>query len=109
MTLEEKKKAVAIVKKYGADLYGSMECIEELQDVLKITLISMQDLRVCITLSIEHPKINDMVGPLSSQTDMATDANEQHVCVIGTVSASVYVNADLLPLQLVLTDVTTGK
>ena len=61
MASEEENKAVTIVKKYGADPYGSTECIEELCDVLKIPLSSMLDLRVCITLSIEHTKITDMV------------------------------------------------
>ena len=50
-----------------------------------------------------------MVGPTSSQTAMSTDANEQHACVIGTVSASVNINVGLLPLQLVPVDVTTIK
>ena len=40
---------------------------------------------------------------------MATDANDQHACVIDTEYASVNVNAGLLPFQLVPTDVTTGK
>ena len=109
MTSEEKKKAVAIFKKYGADPYGSMKCIKELRGVLKIPLRSMQDLCVCVTLSIEHPEITDMVGPPSSQTSMATHTNEQQACVIGTASASVDINAGLLPFQLVPTDVTTGK
>ena len=46
MTSEEKTKAFAIVKKYGADPYGSMEYIKELCDVIKIPLSSMQDLCV---------------------------------------------------------------
>ena len=107
MTSEEKKKGVGIVNKYVANPYGSMECIKELHNVLKINLSSMQDIRVCITLSIKHPDITDMVGPPSSQTAMATAANEQHVCVIGTACASVNANAGLLPFQLVPTDVTT--
>ena len=69
----------------------------------------MQDLCVCITLSIKHPKITDMVGPPSSKNGMSTDSNEQHACAIGTASASIDVNAGLLSFQIVPADVMAEK
>eukprot|EP00978_Attheya_sp_CCMP212_P000306 scaffold593_cov31-Attheya_sp.AAC.1 len=107
MTSADKKQAVAIVNKY-ADPYASVECVEELCDLLKIPLSSIQDLRVCIALAIEHPEITEMVGPPSAQSAVNDDAQMQHESVIAGVSAGVDVNAGLVPFQLVPKD-TDGK
>ena len=84
--------------------YYSVECIEELCDILKITLISMQDLCVCIILSINNPNNTNTVGPLSAQTVVETDSNKQHKCVIATASYTVNVNIGLYTFQLVPMD-----
>ena len=68
MSFEEKNKSVEIVNKYGAIPYASVECIEDIRNIFKITLRPMQDLHVCIILSIDNTKINCMFGPPLDQT-----------------------------------------
>ena len=64
----------------------------------------MQDLCVCIILSIKITNITDTVGPPSAQTVMETDSNKQHKCVIATASYTVDVNIGLYTFQLVPMD-----